>query len=79
MSQSNPTKAIPLYVITSAARDAKPQDDYVVVRSDNDYQYARTLDEANTLAEEMQDMVDAVAPVGHTVQVVELQEVPPEA
>lgn len=70
-------KPIPFYVIQGAIDEAKPQDEYAVVRSDNDWQYARTLDEADTLQDMMMDA--AAEAVGHSVVVVELVEVPPEA
>lgn len=72
-------RAIPFYVVKSAVENAKPQDEYVVVRSDNDYSYARTLDAANTLADDLRSEIETLSPIPHTVQVVELQETAPEA
>jgi len=79
MTDTAMPRAIPFYVIAAAIEHAKPEDEYAVVRSDNDYQYARTHDEAATLADEMRSQTDSVSPLNHTVQIVELQEVPPEA
>lgn len=72
-------RSIPFYVIKSALKTAKNHDEYVVVRSDNDYQFARTLDEANTLAEQMREQIDFLSGINHSVQVIELQVEPPEA
>jgi hypothetical protein len=71
-------KPIPYYVIQSAVENAKEHDEYVVVRSDHDYQYARTADEASTLAWEMSEVAN-VSPTAHSVQTIDLQQEPPEA
>lgn len=76
--ERNP-RAIPYYVLKSAVENAKPQDGYVVVRSDNDYSYARSLASANMVAEDMRSEIETLSPIPHTVQVVELQETAPEA
>ena len=70
-------RTIPYYVIESALKNAKDHDEYAIVRSDNDYQYARTLDEANTIAHEMRSETETISPLNHSVQVVGLQENPP--
>jgi hypothetical protein len=65
-------RAIPHYVIESAMEHRGEDDNYAVVRSDNDWQFAETLPEANEIAEAMQSSADFVSPISETVQVIEL-------
>lgn len=79
MVDPDTSRSIPYYVIKSALENAGPDEEYVVLRSDNDYTYARTLDEANEFADEFRSEIEVVSPLAHTVQVVELQATPPAA
>ena len=74
---SEPQRAIPFYVLQSAHEGAEEGHEYAVVRSDNDYEYARTLAEANEKADAMRSAAETVSPYNHSVQVIDLQE--PEA
>lgn len=66
--------AIPYYVVQSAMKDRGENDNYAVIRSDNDYRYKRTLEEANATAAEMQASAESLSPIAHTVQVIDLIE-----
>lgn len=63
---------ISLSAITSAAENAKNHDKFAVIRSDDDYQYARTHDAALTLADEMRAEINVTGSIRHTVQIIEL-------
>lgn len=75
--RSEPPRPIPFYVIKSAMEGASKGHEYAVIRSDNDYQYASSLDEANRIAADMRSEIETVSPYNHSVQVIDLQE--PEA
>lgn len=75
----NVAQSIPFYVIRSALERAKENDRFAVIRSDNDFQFARTLPEANDVAAEMRSEIYTMSPIEHTVQVIKLQKEPPEA
>lgn len=74
-----PEKPIPYEAIRGVAERAPDDAEYVVVRSDLDCEYAETLEEASEIAHRFRTSIEFLAPVGHTVQVIELPEVPPES
>lgn len=65
-------KPTPAYVVEAAIADQKEHDEYAIVRSDGDYEYARTMAEAYNVEADMQSAIDHVAPIGHSVIIVDL-------
>lgn len=77
MTDDHP-RAIPFDLIEAAVADAGPDDAYVVVRSDRDYRYATTIDEATAIEAEMRSEIETLSPVPHTVQVVAIDDMDAE-
>lgn len=65
---------VPYYVIKAAMDGRKESDEFAVCRSDGDYQYARTVDEAEQLKREMLAASKALGGRIHRVAIVELTE-----
>lgn len=71
-ADTNETRPIQSHVVESAIEEAKEYDRYAVIRSDNDWAYARTLEVANQLKRDMQSAIDRVSPINHAVAVIGL-------
>lgn len=67
------------YVIRDIHEHAGENDNFAIVQSNNDFEFAETLEEANERADDAEQANDHLTPQNETVAIIELQPTPPEA